>query len=52
MGEVLRFIPKSELQRALLIREARAIYENIFPTVEAVGEENGDKTPSGASFPS
>jgi hypothetical protein len=32
MGEVVRFIPKSELERARLIREARAIYESIFPT--------------------
>ena len=32
MGEVVRFIPKSELDRARLIREARAIYESIFPT--------------------
>ena len=32
MGEVVRFIPKSELERARLIREARAKYESIFPT--------------------
>jgi hypothetical protein len=32
MGEVVRFIPKSELERARLIREARANYESIFPT--------------------
>jgi hypothetical protein len=32
MGEVVRFIPKSELERARLIREARTIYESIFPT--------------------
>jgi hypothetical protein len=31
MGEVVRFIPKSELERARLIREARAIYERVFP---------------------
>ncbi len=34
MGEVVRFVPKSELERARLIREARAIYESIFPEVE------------------
>jgi hypothetical protein len=34
MGEVVRFVPKSELERARLIREARAIYESIFPDVE------------------
>jgi hypothetical protein len=33
MGEVIRFIPKSELERARLVREARAIYESIFPSV-------------------
>ena len=32
MGEVVQFIPKRELDRARLIREARAIYEGIFPT--------------------
>ena len=31
MGEVIRFVPKSELERARLIREARAIYDSIFP---------------------
>ena len=32
MGEVVRFIPKSELERVRLIKEARAIYESVFPT--------------------
>ena len=31
MSDVVRFIPKSELERARLIREARAIYDSIFP---------------------
>ena len=31
VGEIVRFIPKSELERARLIREARAIYDSIFP---------------------
>jgi len=31
MGEVVQFIPKRELERLRLIREARAIYERIFP---------------------
>jgi hypothetical protein len=34
MGEVLQFVPKSELERARLMSEARAIYESIFPTLE------------------
>ena len=32
MGEVVRFVPKAELERDRLIREARAIYEHIFPS--------------------
>ena len=28
---VIVFVPKSDLERARLIREARAIYESIFP---------------------
>jgi hypothetical protein len=34
MGAVVGFVPKSELERARLIREARAIYESIFPDAE------------------
>ncbi|MCK1388098.1 hypothetical protein [Bradyrhizobium sp. 21] len=32
MSEIVRFVPKSELERARLIREARAIYDSIFPS--------------------
>jgi hypothetical protein len=39
MSEVIRFIPKSERERASLIREARARYENIFPSIDAIGEQ-------------
>jgi hypothetical protein len=39
MGEVVRFIPKSDLDRARLIREARAIYERIFPPADPVSEQ-------------
>ncbi|MET3844598.1 hypothetical protein [Bradyrhizobium sp. OAE829] len=42
MGEVIRFVPKSELERARLIREARAIYESIFPS-DAVGSAQHDR---------
>jgi hypothetical protein len=31
MSEIIRFVPKAELERARLIREARAIYDSIFP---------------------
>jgi hypothetical protein len=44
MGEVVRFIPKSELERVRLIREARAIYDSIFPPA-AISEQRDDKTP-------
>jgi hypothetical protein len=42
MGEVIQFIPKSERERVRLIREARAIYDSIFPPSEPViGPEQG-----------
>jgi hypothetical protein len=43
MGEVIRFVPKSELERARLVREARAIYESIFPPAEASSEQRDIK---------
>ena len=43
MGEVMRFVPKSELERAHLIREARAMYESIFPPDDAVGSAQHDR---------
>src|SRR6476660_976187 len=39
MGEVIRFVPKSERERARLIREARAIYDSIFPPDGPVSEQ-------------
>jgi hypothetical protein len=39
MGEVIRFLPKSEHERARLIREARAIYDSIFPPSDTGGEQ-------------
>jgi len=41
MCEVIRFVPKSERERARLIRVARAIYDSIFPPVS----EQKDKAP-------
>ena len=46
MGEVVRFVPKSELERARLIREARAIYESIFPDAEGPDSQNVDRMTS------
>ena len=39
MGEVIQFIPKSERERARLIREARAIYTSIFPPADPANEK-------------
>ena len=39
MGEVIRFVSKSERERARLIREARAIYDDIFPPADPVSEK-------------
>jgi hypothetical protein len=46
MGEVLLFVTKSERERARLIREARAIYDSIFPVADPVGEQQ-NKGPVG-----
>jgi hypothetical protein len=43
MGEVIRFVPKSELERIRLIREARAIYDSIFPPADSAGEQREPK---------
>ena len=45
MGEVIRFVPKSERERARLIREARAIYDSIFPPADPVSREQ-DRAPA------
>jgi hypothetical protein len=39
MGEIVRFVPRSELERARLIREARAIYDSIFPPADSGSEQ-------------
>jgi len=44
MGEVIRFVPKSERERARLIREARAIYDSIFPATDPVSKQQ-DRAP-------
>jgi hypothetical protein len=53
MGEVIRFVSKSERERARLIRVARPMYDSIFPPVHPVSEEqdNGpvSQTASGAN---
>jgi hypothetical protein len=44
VGEVIRFITKSEHERANLIRGARAIYNSIFPPAD-LDMEQQDKAP-------
>jgi len=46
MGEVIRFIPKSERERVRLVREARAIYDSIFPPSDPFSEQP-DTAPAG-----
>ncbi|WP_158228739.1 hypothetical protein [Bradyrhizobium sp. Y36] len=43
MENVVRFVPKSELERERLIREARAIYDSIFPPVTVAGRQVDDR---------
>jgi hypothetical protein len=47
LSEVIRFVSKSDLERARLIREARAIYESIFPPAVAVCEPPPACEPAG-----
>jgi hypothetical protein len=44
LGEIVRFVTKSERERARLIREARAIYDSIFPPADPIREQH-DKAP-------
>ena len=39
MGEVIRFIPKAERERLRPIREARAMYDSVFPANEFVNRQ-------------
>ena len=38
MGEVIRFVSRSERERARLIGEARAIYDSVFPSADPISE--------------
>ena len=40
MGEVVRFVSKAERERIRLIREARAMYESVFPSAAPVDERS------------
>lgn len=49
MGEVVQFSSKSERERIRLIREARAIYESVFPPADPVSEQRGKAPASHAA---
>lgn len=38
MGEVIRFVSRSERERIRLIEKARAIYESVFPSAGPIGD--------------
>ena len=40
MGEVIQFIPKAERERLRLIREARAMYDSVFPPADSVRQRD------------
>jgi hypothetical protein len=42
MGKVIKFIPRSQRERVHLIREARAIYDSIFPPADPVSEQRDE----------
>ena len=44
MGEVIRFVSKSERERIRMILEANALYDSIFPPVDLASEK--DKVPA------
>ena len=49
VGQIVGFVPKSELERLRLIREARAIYDSIFPSTDTIGEPPADLTGKNSS---
>ena len=38
MGEIVRFVSKAEEERARLVREARAMYDYVFPPADQASE--------------
>jgi hypothetical protein len=49
MGEVIRFVSKSERERIRLIRQARAFYESVFPPATPDGKQR-DRAPASDDF--
>jgi hypothetical protein len=48
MGEVIRFIRKSELERMRLIRQALALYDSTFPPADPASEPRDKPTATDA----
>jgi hypothetical protein len=48
MGEVVQFVSKSERERIRLIREARAMYDSVFPPADPASgpRDGGPATPA------
>ena len=44
MGEIVGFVSKAELERLRLIREARGIYDSIFPPTDTASEGPDDRS--------
>jgi hypothetical protein len=51
MGKVIRFVSKADSERARLIREARAIYNSVFPSVDLISEEDRESYTVGGADP-
>jgi len=49
MGEVVHLISRHERERIHLIREARAIYESVFPSATPVSRGSDETTPGQAA---
>ena len=48
MGEIVRFVPRSERERNRLIQEARAIYDSIFPPADPPRQQGRNAPPNHA----
>ena len=44
MGDVVRFVSKAELERLRLIREARAMYDSVFPSSPSINAQRDKPT--------
>jgi hypothetical protein len=44
MGEVIQFVSRSERERLRLIKEARAVYDSIFPPADLARAQQGNAT--------